>query len=45
MNYFQPGGPGSMPAGIPATMQPNSAIGISTNSISPQIMPVAEHRM
>jgi len=40
MNYFQPGGPGSMPAGIPATMQPNSAIGIA-----PQIMPVAEHRM
>merc|ERR1712141_594234 len=45
MNYFQPGGAGSMPAGIPATMQPNSAIGISTNSIAPQIMPVAEHRI
>ena len=45
MNYFQHGGPGSMPAGIPATMQPNSAIEISTHSIAPQIMPVAEHRM
>lgn len=45
MNYFQTGGPASMPTGIPATMQPNSAIGITTNSIAPQIMPVAEHRM
>jgi len=45
MNYFQPGEPGSMPAGIPAIMQPNSAVGISTNSIAPQIMPVAEHRI